>query len=113
MVQILYMHHLMKKRYTLIYEDGTIEPLSNDQFEVTGGGKGATLSGLSASKNNIVIHVTKQKVKVVAKDKDLKRCESIVVSGSKFTHSGVSTSIGDGLDIVLHMVKEFKIEKYL
>ena len=86
-----------EERYTLIYEDGTIEPLSNDQFEVTGGGKSATLSGLSASKSNIVVHVTKQKVKVVAKDKDLKRCESIVVSGSKFTHSGVSTSIGDGL----------------
>ena len=86
-----------EERYTLIYEDGTIEPLSNDQFEVTGGGKSATLSGLSASKNNIVIHVTKQKVKVVAKDKDLKRCESIVVSGSKYTYSGVSTSIGDGL----------------
>ena len=86
-----------EERYTVLYEDGTIEPLSSDQFVVTGGGKGATLSGLSASKSNVVVHVTKQKVKVTAKDKDLKRCESITVTGSKYTYSGVSTSVGDGL----------------
>jgi hypothetical protein len=86
-----------EERYTVLYEDGTIEPLTTDQFVITGGGKGVTLSGLTASKSNIVVHVTKQKVKVVAKDKDLKRCETIVVSGSKYTYSGISTSIGDGL----------------
>ena len=86
-----------EERYTLLYEDGTIEPLTTDQFVITGGGKGATLSGLSASKNNVVVHVTKQKVKVVAKDKDLQRCESIVITGSKYSYSGVSTSISDGL----------------
>ena len=86
-----------EERYTLLYEDGTVEPLSSDQFEITDGGKGATLSGLSASKNNVVVHVTKQKVKVVAKNKVLKRCESIVVDGSKYTYSGVSTSVSDGL----------------
>ena len=86
-----------EERYTVLYEDGTIEPLTRDQFALTGGGKGVTLSGLSASKNNVVVQVTKQKVKVVAKNKDLKRCETIVVSGSKYTYSGVSTSIGDGL----------------
>ena len=86
-----------EERYTLLYEDGTIEPLTTDQFVITGGGKGATLSGLSASKSNVVVHVTKQKVKVVAKDKDLQRCESIVITGSKYSYSGVSTSISDGL----------------
>ena len=86
-----------EERYTVLYEDGTIEPLTTDQFVITGGGKGVTLSGLSASKNNVVVHVTKQKTKVVAKDKDLQRCENIVVNGSKYNYSGVSTSIGDGL----------------
>ena len=86
-----------EERYTVLYEDGTIEPLTTDQLALTGGGKGVTLSGLSASKSNVVVHLTKQKVKVVAKNKDIKRCETIVVSGSKYTYSGVSTSIGDGL----------------
>ena len=86
-----------EERYTVLYEDGTIEPLTTDQLALTGGGKGVTLSGLTASKSNVVVHLTKQKVKVVAKDKDIKRCETIVVSGSKYTYSGVSTSIGDGL----------------
>ena len=86
-----------EERYTLLYEDGTIEPLTSDQFKITGGGKGVTLSGLTASENNVVVHVTKQKTKVTAKDKDLRRCESILVSGSKYTYSGVSTSVSDGL----------------
>ena len=86
-----------EERYTLLYEDGTIEPLTTDQFEITGGGKGVTINGLSASKNNIVVHTTREKVKVVAKDKVLLRCEELIISGSKYTYSGVSTSISDGL----------------
>ena len=86
-----------EERYTILYEDGTIEPLTSDQFVITGGGKGVTLSGLSASKSNVVVHVTKQKIKVTAKDKVLTRCEDILVNGSKYTYSGLSTSISDGL----------------
>ncbi len=86
-----------EERYTVLYEDGTVEPLTSDQFALTGGGKGVTLSGLTASKNNVVVHSTRQKSKVTAKNKVLNRCESLVVNKSKYTYSGVTTSVGDGL----------------
>ena len=86
-----------EERYTVLYEDGTVEPLTSDQFALTGGGKGVTLSGLSASKNNVVVHSTRQKSKVTAKNKVLNRCETFVVNKSKYTYSGITTSVGDGL----------------
>jgi len=86
-----------EERYTVLYADGTVEPLTSDQFALTGGGKGVTLSGLSASKSNVVVHSTRQKSKVTAKNKVLNRCETFVVNKSKYTYSGITTSVGDGL----------------
>ena len=85
------------ERYSVFYEDGTIETLTSDQFATTNGGKGATINGLQASKNNIVVINTQQKSKVTSKNKVLSRCSSLVVNKSILTHSGVSTSIQDGL----------------
>ena len=85
------------ERYSIFYEDGTIENLTSDQFALTNGGKGVTISGLDASKNNIVVITTQQKSKVQSKNKVLKRCSSLVVDKSNLTYSGVSTSIQDGL----------------
>ena len=85
------------ERYSVFYEDGTIEDLTSDQFATASGGKSATINGLSASKNNIVVITTQQKSKVTSKNKVLTRCSSLVVNKSNLTHSGVSSSIQDGL----------------
>ena len=87
-----------EERYTVLYEDGTVEPLTSDQFAITSGGKGATLSGLTASESNVVVVTTQQKSKVTAKNKVLSRCQSLVVNKSKHEYSGVSTANQDGLD---------------
>ena len=87
-----------EERYTIVYEDGLIETLTSDQFSITSGGKGATISGLTASESNVVIVTTQQKTKVTAKNKILSRCQSLVVNKSKYEYSGVSTANQDGLD---------------
>ncbi len=87
-----------EERYTVIYNTGAIETLTSDQFELTGGGKGVTLSGLTASQNsNVVVHSTQQKSKVKSKQKNLTRSASLIVTGSSRENSGLSTAVGDGL----------------
>ena len=87
-----------EERYTVIYTDGSVQALTSDQVVLTGGGKGVTISGLTASQSsNVVVHSTQQKSKVKSKVKTLTRSASLVVSGSTKTNSGVSTAIGDGL----------------
>ena len=87
-----------EERYTVIYTDGSIQALTSDQVVLTGGGKGVTISGLTASQsNNVVVHSTQQKSKVKSKVKSLTRSASLIVSGSSRSNSGVSDGIGDGL----------------
>ena len=87
-----------EERYTVLYEDGTVEPLTSDQVVIASGGKSATLSGLTASESNVVIVTTQQKNKVTAKNKILSRCQSLIVNKSKYQYSGISTANQDGLD---------------
>jgi len=86
-----------EERYSIFYSDGTIEPLTSDQFVLTNGSKGATISGLTASQSNVVVHTTQQKNKVKSKQKNIVRGKSLLVTGSERSFSGVSTSIADGL----------------
>ena len=87
-----------EERYTVIYTSGAVQALTSDQVVLTGGGKGVTISGLTASQsNNVVVHSTQQKSKVKSKVKSITRSASIIVSGSSRANSGVTTAIGDGL----------------
>ena len=87
-----------EERYTVVYTSGAIETLTSDQFALTSGGKGATISGLTASQSgNVVVHTTQQKSKVKSKQKQLTREATITITGSNRSYSGVSTSITDGL----------------
>ena len=87
-----------EERYTIMYNDGSIEALTGDQVVLTGGAKGVTISGLTASQSgNVTVHVTQQKNKVKSKQKALTRNASLTVSGSNRAYSGVSTSVADGL----------------
>ena len=87
-----------EERYTVSYKDGTVEALTSDQFVLTNGAKGATISGLSkASETGVIAVTTQQKSKVTSKTKILNRAASITVTGSKYNYSGVSTAVNDGL----------------
>ena len=87
-----------EERYTISYTDGSVETLTSDQVVLTSGGKGVTISGLTASQsNNVVVHSTQQKAKVKSKQKTLTRQAILNVTGSNRSYSGVSTSISDGL----------------
>ena len=87
-----------EERYTVVYMDGTVEALTSDMFQLGAGSKTATISGLSKTgETGVIVITTQQKSKVTSKAKVLNRASSLVVSGSKFTYSGVSTSVQDGL----------------
>jgi len=87
-----------EERYTIIYTDGSIQALTSDQVILTGGGKGVTISGLTASQSsNVVVHSTQQRSKVKSKQKTLTRNATLVVNGSSRSNSGVTTGITDGL----------------
>ena len=86
-----------EERYTVSYSDGSVEDLTSDQVVITGGGKGVTISGLTASQSSIIVHSTQQKSKVKSKQKTLIREATKVITGSSRTNSGISTGVGDGL----------------
>ena len=87
-----------EERYTVIYNDGSIESLTTDQVTLTTGAKGVTISGLTASQsNNVVVHSTQQKSKVKSKVKNLTRSATLIVSGSNRSNSGITTGLQDGL----------------
>ena len=81
-----------EERYNIMYNDGSVEDLTSDQFVLTNGGKSATISGLTANQSsNVDVHVTKQKSKVTSKSKTLVKSGVLDVTGSK--NAGAS---GDG-----------------
>ena len=86
-----------EERYNVVYSNGTVETLTTDQFALTSGGKGATISGLTTGQSNVVVHSTQQKSKVKSKQKQLTREATVLITGSNRNYSGVSTSITDGL----------------
>jgi len=87
-----------EERYTVVYNSGAVQALTSDQVVLTGGGKGVTISGLTASQSgNVVVHSTQQKSKVKSKQKNLTRNATLVVSGSSRTNSGITTGLTDGL----------------
>jgi len=87
-----------EERYTILYTDGSVQALTSDQVVLTGGGKGVTISGLTASQSgNVVVHSTQQKSKIKSKQKTLTRNATLVVNGSSRSNSGITTGVTDGL----------------
>jgi len=78
------------ERYSIFYSDGTIEPLSSDQFTLNADGSQVTFTGLKPSlSNNITVNATLIKQLVKSKSKIFTRSEKVYVNK---TSSGVSTS---------------------
>tara|TARA_B100000900_G_scaffold78040_1_gene62507 strand:- start:4059 stop:11225 length:7167 start_codon:yes stop_codon:yes gene_type:complete len=77
------------QKYSLVYSDGTVEPLTRDQFELVDAGSKVQFSGLSKNSGNAVLNVTVEKQSITNKTKQFVRSNKIVIDKTKV---GVSTS---------------------
>ena len=77
------------QRYSLFYQDGTIEKLTRDQFQLIDGGSKVKFSGLSKNSGTAVLNVTVEKQGIVSKSKQFTRSNKFIVNKTKI---GVSTS---------------------
>ena len=88
-----------EERYSLVRSDGQTEALDASDFEFTSGATSLQIYNLGANDTGaqLVTTVTKQKPK--AKEKLKKRVNSIIVSKSNQSGSGIgTTTFNDGLD---------------
>ena len=78
------------QKYSLVYADGTVEPLTRDQFKLVDGSSKVEFSGLTVGAGNTaVLNVTLEKVGITEKTKQFVRSNKIVINKTKI---GVSTS---------------------
>ena len=84
------------ERYSIHYNDGTIEDLSEDQFTLSASGNSITFKGLTTDQSsNVTVNTTLKKFNVQNKSKVLTRSEKINVTK---TVSAASTEVS-GLDV--------------
>ena len=77
-----------EEKYSIAYQDGTIEPLTSDQVSITNGGNDITFTGLKeTTAEEVTVNVTLKKVGAVSKSKDYLRSEQLEVTRTV----GVST----------------------
>ena len=84
---------------TLItYDNGIVEPLTFNQYNVNSSGNVLTISGLSTTTGTANIIVTIKNLKPNSKDKKLNKVNSLIVGYSKLSSSGIgTTTLNDGL----------------
>ena len=78
-----------EEKYSIIYSDGSIEPLSSDQFSLQN--NVITFKGLKTSQSSVTVNTSLKKSSIVNKIKTLDRSQKTSVT---FTRSGISTSYG-------------------
>ena len=71
------------QRYSLVYDDGTVETLTRDQFSLVDGGSKVQFSGLSKNSGNGVLNVTVEKQGIVNKSKQFTRSNKFIVNKTK------------------------------
>ena len=80
-----------QERYSIHYNDGSIETLTGDQVSLSSAGQVITFTGLTASQSsNVTVNTTVKKIGITNKDKVLTRSTKVEVNKSA---AGVSTSI--------------------
>ena len=75
------------ERYSITYPDGSTEPLTDDQVDITNNGNVITFSGLKESSGGAVVNVTLKKLGLTNKTKDYVRSQKVEVTRTV----GVST----------------------
>jgi len=79
------------ERYSITYQDGTIEPLTSDQVTISDNSETITFSGLAnATASSVTVTVTLKKVGASSKSKDYIRSQQLEVTRT----SGVNTLNG-------------------
>ena len=78
-----------EEKYSITYQDGTIEPLTSDQVTITNAGNDITFTGLKeTTATEVTVNTTLKKVGATSKSKDYLRSEQLEVTGTV----GVSTN---------------------
>ena len=85
-------------RYSIIYSDGDVEPLRDDQVSISS--NVVTFNGLRASQSNVNVIATVRKTSIQNKQKVYNRVRTLEVTRSKYSSSGTNgnSSVNDGLD---------------
>jgi hypothetical protein len=87
-------------KYCIIYSNGIIEPLRRDKFSFVGS-SGKQISFINLSQPNgttAKVITTVKNTKPNSKNKKLNKVSTVVVSGSKYSSSGIgTTTFNDGL----------------
>ena len=83
-----------EERYSVHYSDGTIEPLTQDQFVLGADGQSVTINGLRTSQTNVVVSTTLKKQALKSKQKNYIRSQKLEVLK---TAVGINTSL-TGMD---------------
>ena len=83
-----------EERYVLTRNDGSVEPLSNDQFTFSSGGKELTISGLQSDGTARLI-ATVQKNNIKARVKNKNRVNNLIINKSIYSYSGTNTGVGN------------------
>ena len=87
-----------EERYVLSRTDGTLEPLTEDKFDIKAGSGQLVINGLGANDTGATLVATVRKDVVTTKPKRKSTIESLIVSKSIHNYSGAgSTTINDGL----------------
>ena len=86
-----------EERYSIIYSDGFVEPLRDDQVSISS--NVVTFNGLRASQSNVNVIATVRKTSIQNKQKVYNRVRTLEVTRSKYSNSGTNgnNSINDGL----------------
>jgi len=87
-----------EERYSLIRSDGTTEELRADKFAFLLGGSQLQIYNLGSDDTGATLTVTLKKTKPKAKEKIKNRVNSLTITKSKYSSSGIgSTTLNDGL----------------
>ena len=88
-----------EERYFISYENGTIEPLTSDQVEISDDKKTVTFVALSQNDIKANLFATVLKSKVVNKQKKLNEANTLIIDRSILSSSGIGTNtLNDGLE---------------
>jgi hypothetical protein len=86
-------------KFLISYIDGSIEPLRKDKFSfVDSSGKQIQFTGLSKTSGTATVIATVKNIKPNSKNKKLNKANTLIVSNSKYSSSGIgTTTFNDGL----------------
>ena len=91
------------EKYSITYQDGSIEPLTSDQVSITNGGDTISFSGLKeTTASSVTVGVTLKKLGITSKSKDYIRSQTLEVTrtqGNGTPFNGLASSRAYGLRV--------------